>query len=327
MKKRLFPLLLFFLLAAKLSAGQNFSFFIRPQFGINSIRFNEFLYAKEPSPEEAAKTLSLLIWESDLTPLAKLSTGMKFKDSFFFQLEASYNLPFYTDCMQDFDWANLISTGEKFLTHYSLHENKLDNFYDFNFMLGYGGKIKDTLKLYQIISFHYSYFSSTASNGYRQYGQTLGKTDGKEIYAPWTSDIEAIYMEGKNIKIEKQDYSLGLGLKLVYDSKKAFHSELSLQVLPSIDSRALDTHFQRSFKYTFFDSISNIAFASSFLLDYKLNNNHRLNARADFNYCSASCSDIVQSTDKNNWLKVSNPGGFKLRCFSFLLGYTYFYEA
>ena len=90
--------------------------------------------------------------------------------------------------------------------------------------------------------------------------------------------------------------------------------------------KALDTHHRRNAPYTYFVLKNELAFDSSLLLEYMVRKNLALTAGFDLFISSVKNGTIVQSTDKKEWDKASNPGGIKECTGRFLLGFTFVYE-
>ena len=321
--KKLFLSAFLIFLAAGLFANEDFSFYADVNFGPGNTIINEALYDKEGKDRQVS---SLLTWESYSLPSFEASLGFILFGKYFLSLNGEYVIPAFSGKLEDFDWMNLFSTGDSNLTHYSKHENFLDNNYEGSVFLGYCFNPSSRLKLIPFLSFKYSYLSFTSINGYRQYGANIGTENGSNVYESWTSDIEKKELSGKIITLEEENYFIGLGSQINFKINDSFDSVLFLQILPSIKSHALDTHHRRSTKYTLFESTNKLALDSSFLLQYKISNAHRFSLKTSCSWSFADNINLYQSASKNNWMGVSNPGKLRRLDFSFAAGYTYYYE-
>ncbi|MBO4533823.1 MAG: omptin family outer membrane protease [Treponema sp.] len=316
-------ILLFFSFELFSASEADFKLTLNGWFGPASTIINESLLDKKGSD---AKTSSLLKWESYGLPSFDASAQILVFNKLYFNVGGFYVLPSSTGKMQDWDWINLFSTGTGELTHYSIHENNLDNYFYADTKAGYLFKPAQRLELIPFISFRYSYFSFTSTNGYRQYGEKLGEQNGHAIHAPWTSDIPKKQLEGKIITLEEQNFFFGAGTQINLNFSDNLSSSLVVQVLPSLKSNTLDTHHRRSTKYTLFNNTRKLALDSSFLLQYKVSEQHRLSLKALYCYSFADNISLYQSASKISWSEVDNPGKLQQHDFTFSVGYTYYYE-
>jgi outer membrane protease len=182
MEKKLLLSAVLIFLAAGLFANEDFSFHAGINFGPNNTIINEALYNKKGKDR---KISSLLIWESYGLPSFEAELGFKFFNRLHTNLSANYVIPASSGKLRDYDWMNLFSTGDSKLTHYSKHENSLDNYIQTDFSLGYSFNPWPGFTLLPFLSFKYSYLSFTANEGYRQYGAKIGQENGYDVYESW----------------------------------------------------------------------------------------------------------------------------------------------
>ena len=199
----------------------------------------EILWNKKGSD---AQITSLLDWQTFYAPAASADLEFKFFNYFFAGARGFYTSPFTGGIMEDSDYMNIFTTGSKERTHYSKHDNKLNNYYGANAYLGGGFYPLDQLELRAFLSYKYTFYSFTAWNGYKQYG--------KDPKTP---------MEGKIISFEAEKSYLGLGLGAQYFAKPNLTLALNLNLLPSISCKALDTHYRRNTPYTYFELKNELA--------------------------------------------------------------------
>lgn len=284
---------------------------------------NEILWNKNV---EDAQVTSLLDWKTQAAPVISIDTQFNFSKIFFGGLKGFYTIPFSYGTIEDFDFANIFSTGTTERTHYSKHENHLDNYYNAEIFAGVQKTFSEKIKVEADLSIGFSYFSFTAQNGYKQYGQKTGTIEGNAIYSPWSNDIAKTPMTGDIITFESLNIFAGLGAGVSYLASEKISVKLAARLLPSIKSNAKDTHYKREYKYSLFEFPWHLAFDSSLLLEYQLNKRNALTA--DFNclYASVKNGGLYQSTDNKDWIKATNPCGIKEFTWRILLGYTYIYE-
>ncbi len=255
------------------------------------------------------KITSLLDWQTFYAPAASANLEFRFFDYFFAGADGLFTTPVLAGTMQDSDYMNIFTTGSTERTHYSKHDNKLNNYYFAAAYLGAGYNILDELELSALVSFKYAYYSFTAWNGYKQYGSD-----------PKTP------MEGKIITFQAEKMYLGGGLRANYKPTQKLSFTLNATILPTISIKALDTHYRRSSPYIYFVLKNELAFDSSVLLEYNIRRNLALTAGFDFFVSSVKNGTLLQSADKEDWNKASNPGGIKECTGRFELGFTYIYE-
>ena len=302
MKKISALIILFFLAASVFSAQLKGSV----KTGFMGADIKEILWNKKGSD---AQITSLLDWQTFYAPSASADIEFHFLNYFFTGAQGFYTSPFKTGIMKDSDYMNIFTNGSKERTHYSRHDNKLNNYYGASAYLGGGFYPMDQLELRAFLSYKYTYYSFTAWDGYKQYGND-----------PKTP------MEGKIISFEAEKYYLGLGLGAQYLANEKLSLALKLNILPTISCKALDTHYRRSSPYTYFDLKNELAFDSSLLLEYKIRKNLAFSGSFDLFISSVKNGTLLQSKEKKTWLKASNPGGIKECSWNFLLGLTFIYE-
>lgn len=313
-----FLMVLFFAVTVEKAFTRDFSLEASVQAGISKLNTKEKLLYQNNSE---LYTLSLLDWDTNIVPCISADVLLGLTNTFYIKAGGQFTLPVSQGTMKDYDWQNVLSTGSTGLTNYSEHKSTLDSFYNAELGFGLGGDITDSIRLIQFFSVRYSYQSVTAKNGWRQYAQIIDEQNGNNVYGPWTNDIEKKAMSGKSVTLEAQDIFLGLGTQLNFQFSDDFSAKLFINILPSLYSQALDTHYKRDI-YTLFDFSSKLEFNADVLLEYKLNNANSITAKAGFGAAKADNADVFQNSKKLD----SYPGAATATCWSFLLGYTYRYE-
>ena len=282
--------------------------------------------AKEMLFDNNNHTTSFLDWNVKIAPCIFIDSETGLSNRLFFRLNGFYTIPFSNGQMCDYDWMNYFSTGTSEQTHFSNHKNEADALYNFEFAVGTGGSITQKIRLIQYFSVKYTYLSMTAKDGYRQYGTKTGEQNGNAVYTPWNSEIEKKQLDGDIVTLQSQDVFLGFGTKIIFETAGPFKTELFFNILPGLYNDTLDTHYNRSEKYTYFDFGSKLEFDTNVLLEYKINNSNKVSAQIGFSACTTSKAQVFQGSDIQNLIRVSNPGKFSALIWNIMLGYSYRYE-
>ena len=322
MKKLVSIIVLFFSLQLIFGKENKIEINADATLGASNSTVKEILYDKKGKD---AETLSLLEWQNFVSPCITANADLIIYDKFYLSIGGLYTLPLSYGKMQDYDWANLLSTGGKEQTHYSKHDNKINSKYFLDIDAGTVLNIAPQIRLIPFISFKYSYYSFTAQNGYKQYGKKIGTQNDYDVREPWNSSIEKIPMTGKIITFQNQDFYLGAGAIFDFSITPKIDLNLGLTLLPSLKSQSMDFHHKRDL-YTFFSYESKLEFDTSLLLEYKITDSSRFTTGLCFSYAKSGIAEISQSSDKIEWYGNSNPGRIISRDLNFQLGYTYKYE-
>ena len=302
MKKNLSLIFLFFLACEFCSAQLKIS----AKSGIIQNSTKEILWTKQG---EDAQIISLLDWNTYVAPVVCMDVKYKSNENYCFGFNGFYTIPFSYGIMEDSDYMNLLTTGGKERTHYSKHTNNLDNYWNIQAFFNAGGSINQKLELSALFSLGYSYYCFTAHDGYKQY-----------------PDQPKTAMKGKIITLEQQKFYFGLGSGLNYYATEKLLFELKLKLNPSFINQALDTHYRRNNKYSYFELSTELAFESELLLEYKLDSKNALTFGLDFFASSVKNGNLYQSKDKKNWIQFENQTGIKQTAWKLITGYTYIYE-
>ena len=301
--KKIYALIFLIFLACGFCFAQ---FKISAETGYFESNTKEILWTKQG---DDAQIISLLDWNTYVAPVVSLNAQYTLHDTFCFGLNGFYTIPFSYGIMEDSDYMNLLTTGGTERTHYSKHTNKLDNFWNTEVFFSAGRDITENLSFAGLFLISYSYFCFTAHDGFKQY-----------------PDQPKTPMKGKIITLEQQKFYFGLGSGLNYYATEKLLFELKLKLHPTFINQALDTHYRRNNKYSYFELSNELAFESELLLEYKLDSKNALTFGLDFFASSVKNGNLYQSKDKKNWIQFENQTGIKQTAWKLITGYTYIYE-
>ena len=291
--------------------------------GYLGINIEELLFDKTG---EGAQTNSFLDWNTYAAPVIVLDAEYKPTDKLIIGLGGFYTIPFSYGKMEDFDYMNIFSTGTNERTHYSQHDNRVNNYYNINAFFGAGGTFIDKLKLSALFSVDYTFYSFSSYNGFKQYGEKIGTVNGSTKYSPWNADIPKIDMEGKIITFAAQKLYFGIGTRFDFSATDKLNLILKLNFKPVLFGNTLDNHHRRNTPFYYFELSGELAFDSSLLLEYKLQKNSALTAGLDFFVSSAKTGTLYQSRTRDEWVQLANGCGVNQKTYRFLVGYSYIYE-
>ena len=149
--KKLFLLMFLFILVNAFCFSQ---IRISAKAGVLGSNTDEILWDKYGDDAEIS---SLLKWRTYAAPVISLDTQFNFSKIFFAGLKGFYTIPASYGFIEDFDCANLFSTGSSELTHYSKHDNHLDNYYNAQIFFGAEKSFLETIKLAARVTVGFSY--------------------------------------------------------------------------------------------------------------------------------------------------------------------------
>jgi len=173
-----------------------------------------------------------------------------------------YGLFSELDVMEDRDWMDAKYTN--WLTHYSVHDNKTEsaNLIDCNLGASFLVSQKFLLKAY--ISYHYMYFSWTASGGSILYPSWDTDGDGR----PDGDHLPLFVFYDEVGRYEQTWHIFSPAISFYGEFNRFFDIEIAFEVTPFIWCVAIDKHLLRDLVIT--DLLSGGLFIEpSFLFSYK----------------------------------------------------------
>ena len=314
------PLLLIFLFLPIFCFGQLKA---SAKTGIIGTDTKEILWNKSG---DNAQISSLLEWQTYVAPVIKVDEQYKFAQKYLIGAGGFYTIPFSYGIMEDYDYLNLFSTGTNERTHYSKHDNKIQNYWSADIFFGAGGSITRKLDFTALFSIEYSYYSFSAFDGFGQYGTKTGEQNGEDIFTPWNKYLPKKIMTGKIINYEVRNLYFGLGTRIDYSATDKILLSFIANLKPSLFNYTFDTHYKRTHKYNYLKLSGELAFDTSLLLEYRINKSNAFNCELNFAAAFANNGKLITSKDKQNWEEAVNSCGNKNITWKLLVGYTYIYE-
>jgi len=228
-----------------LSAKEN-NFSIGTSFGSLNGQAQELVYRDSNSEDK----LSELLWNfkslayfgldikySWLKPANKL--GIFVKGSFKFGISDG------ADIMEDRDWLSYELTGKNYpnwLTHYSVHDNKVNSFYLIDLNLGLSFLIYQKFLLRTYISYHNMYFLWSASGGSFLYPMRHDIINNKYI------DGHSYLTQPINVITYEQTWHIfSPAISFYGEFNRYFDIEIAFEVTPFMWCIAKDEHIMREY--------------------------------------------------------------------------------
>lgn len=321
----LFLYFIFFFFSQNLSANSsdfkkfNFSAYTGMQNGC----FKEFYICEFWNGNK--ETVSLLDWYF-YTPSISMKLDYNSNMNFYFSLHGNVSLPSSAGYMEDFDWMNIYTTGEKGLTHYSWNTNKTVYFFDGDFSLGYRWKLGNWFSLVNFGGLNFRDFKFSAVDGFKQYG----KKDAEGIYEPWSPDIEKKMLSGEMVTLSGVTANIGAGFKLDFTAKNGFGFSFAEGFYYAFFSELIDSHPRKSEPIALgYQSKGVFTSKSEFDFFYKINENFTLEFYSAFDFSPEKLRNVYQKslTGEYDWGKIRNSygnyfGDFRQMAYTISVGFS-----
>lgn len=292
-----------------------------------------------PKIKEEYKTISELDWHFSV-PYIGVSVKYNYKNfivggSGDFSMSAllpslqKYNQNF----MEDFDWMNLMSTGENYRTHYSWNKNKAEYFSTDSCFVGYKWDLDKGVSVAAYGEYLFETFSFCAFDGFKQYGAVDGSAHGYNCYLPWSADLEKKSLEGTMVTLDSKAHFLGIGSQIVISPEKNnFLSKCTFSLgesfLVALYALEKDSHLKRKPpKIIGFDSAGAVCLETNGKIDFALNNTNLFTVGGDFIYRFKRTGPYFEkgmTENDSEWTSFKNLclGAFSIFYYTFSLGYT-----
>jgi len=165
------------------------------------------------------------------------------------------------DIMEDKDW--LSDNYPNWLTHYSVHDNKVDTLNMMDFNLGMSIVIFQKLLLKPYFSYHYMHFEWSARGGSILYPTVSKDEDTGKYYA------DHYYLKPiKIITYEQTWHAVAPGISIYGEFNRFFDIEIAFEATPFIWCTAIDNHILRDLVIT--DKLTGgLLFETNILFSYK----------------------------------------------------------
>ena len=232
--------------------------------------------------------MSELDWEIKNLPILNFSSDFDILKYVYTGFTASIGIPGIYGNMQDYDWLNPFYSDWMYddpyeNTNYSCHDNKLDKYINFSFLLGGNINLPKDIKISLFAGYHFDYFCFTGYDGY-----TIYKSEDFE-----QKDME----KGRVISYRVDTNTLLFGLKTVVDSIPRTRIAAGLYVSPGMASlNAFDFHYRNGDKYSqygnaYWDKSEGAwQIQADLSIQYKFNYHHKLGLYGNLYYVPTSKS-------------------------------------
>ena len=204
-------------------------------------------HAEEIVYKSRTKMLSQLLW--DITPIFYDSLSLDFSRTqpmerwgFFSTLSLKIGLPGKSGKMEDRDWASVENTA---LTHYSIHDNVINELFFFDIDTGFSFPLNRFLLLKTYMAISYMRFSFTGQYGQGTYASSLGN----RIYAPIDDNPHRVPFSGKVITYTQNWLIAAPGVSLSFFFLNHFSTELFFAISPLSFCLDEDQHLKTNVQY------------------------------------------------------------------------------
>jgi len=257
--KKLFVFIFSLAMIFNLSAKEH-DFSIGTSFGVLSGQAQEVWYRSSSSDDKESE----LLW--NFKPLFYMGLDIKYswlkpenKWGLFTNGSIKFGFPDKTGVMEDRDW--LKSNNPNWLTNYSVHDNKTESAYLLDFNLGMSFLIFQKFLLKTYFSYHYMFFSWTASGG-----SILHPTWG-----PGYQDHVPKPEDEKVCTYEQTWHIFSPAISFYGEFNRYFDIEISFEATPFVWCLAKDEHLSSGLvKAVYTDNpIGGIFIEPSLLFSYK----------------------------------------------------------
>ena len=246
MKKNIVILFILSFISLNFFSFEHFKTSIKVESGVLNGTVNEYVFLDECKNTD--NMLSMLVWDLIDIPYKEITIELDIFNKFNLSFTGKFTDSYRSGCMQDYDWRNSDPQSPSSwhnedpteLTDYSIHKNKLNDFYSFRIAAGYNFNPHTSLKITPFAAWDYDYIYFTAYDGYGIYK---------------SMNFNQINYNGKQISYTNEFNSIMLGLKVaVYPIDKLSFSFIVMHNFGFGFNTAIDYHLGR--QTVFWDDIN-----------------------------------------------------------------------
>jgi len=282
------------------------NFSVGASFGLLNGQAQEIVYREITSDNK----LSELLW--NFNPLAYLGLDIEYSWlkpgngwGLFANGLTKFGFSGKTGVLEDRDWDALYLykiNNPYWLTNYSVHDNKTETAILMDFNLGVLFLISQKFLLKPYLSYHYMYFSFTASGGSILYSNP-DKLGNPAIYSE--------YLPAINIKAvgayEQTWHIFSPAISFYGEFNRFFDIEIAFEVTPFIWCVAIDKHLLRHLVFT--DILRGGLFIEpSFLFSYKPSENFTVSLSCAYREISKSRGDTKYKKEQKTIIEKNLSG-------------------
>lgn len=272
--KRFVFIIIFFITCLTVFANEKkiFSFTATPEYSLMNGNISEYVFNKYNN--NTGNMESRLDWDVKNVSCIGFNASATIIKYIYIDVNGKIAISKKSGNMQDYDWLNSVyaiweNDDSTELTNYSIHDNTLNSYQNYQFSLG--GKIYLPIKtvINPFIAYKHEYYNFTGSNGYCTYK---------------SSDFEKSLFSGDVISYEQETNCFFMGINFFSTIIPYVDLFANIQISPSTNSfAALDKHFERSL--CFYDKPTNVFILESKMkINYALNEHHSFGLNGDIQY-------------------------------------------
>ena len=302
-----------FVFSFGLFAGEKFQISISPEMGMYFGQIREHVFDFDGTERYL---MSRLDWDIDPMPFCGIKVGLDvFKH---LELKADGRIGYTGRCgqMQDYDWMGSDKTKN---THYSWHENYLENYVAFSAQIGWKINLKEGALLTPSLMIRGENFYFSGWNGYSQYAW-----DNKVEY--WHEDLLKKDMTGNVISYRQNRFfgDVGWNLSVPVTSHFMFSYSFFLGIYHYITGHDFHNLREDEFLDVIYGyGLSEVIFHMN--LTYKINKNNIFDFKIAMQEVPLLIGDTYQKKFDRNWSDgdiFKNGGGASSTIYSLGVNYT-----
>lgn len=298
--KRLYVILAVFLITLPVFAEETklFSFSFTPEYGIMNGTVNEYVF--EDACLNTNHKESELDWDVKNIQYIGFSADMSIIKYIYCGLGTRFNVTSKSGNMQDYDWMNSVNGWDGDATentHYSIHDNTLNSYINFNFYLGGNINLPFKTVISPFIGYEYELYS-------------FDGTDGKGKYKTITGLFEEIVFNGKVISYSQELNSFFIGVNAVSSIVPHLNIRANFKLSPTTNEiKATDRHYiKNKTSGTVYMDIPDyiLILEGKLYLAYSFNQYHGLGLNGSIQYIPVSKGHTYQRGIDNDGKYTTN---------------------
>lgn len=300
MKKRIFIcVLIFSCFSIFCHEDKDVNFTLKTGIGVLTGNVQEYAYTTNVKTNKL-DYLSMLNWEIISVPYFYLTYKYDLYKYLSITLNGKLGTSVKSGQMQDYDWQNIVSTGDRGRTNYSIHDNYVDMFWSGDVSIGVNFFISDNFLFTPSVAAGLNYISFSAYDGYAQYCSTIGSMNGNDVFEqPWLDTIPKKYFKGKQITYEQEQSFFAIGFSSIWKLCSLLELDFTFFFSPIMNITSFDHHISR--KKWFADVLYSSFFYGDLSFLFNVTKKCLIGLNCEYSIVPEVKGRTYTSSDKQNW--------------------------